>query len=233
MPERTKPIVDAIGTRVGLLDSFDKHTVGKEHLDSRSSVLDAASDPYLISIPGVNEDMRNYELTEMMDTPNGKDISDAELDVTPESYERRAFELDSAHLAETLQAINRGHDLVWAHFAGMDFIQHMFADSERLMQRWYKFYDNITEQVLAELGEADTLVVVSDHGMEESGLHSTRAFFGSTTPLWGETPAEMESLRSVLERELHNHETKAETDELTLQLSEETESHLENLGYIG
>jgi hypothetical protein len=232
LPERARPIASIIGERIGLLDQFNKHTAGKELIESHSSVLDAASDPCLISIPGVNEDMRNYELTEMMDTPNGKDISDAKLDVTPESYERRAFELDSAHLAETLQAISRGHDLVWSHFAGMDFIQHMFADSERMMQRWYRFYDNVTEQVLQELDETDTLVVISDHGMDESGLHSTRAFFASTKSLWGETPAKMESVRNVLERELQNHETEAETDELTMQLSKETESHLEDLGYI-
>jgi hypothetical protein len=235
LPNSVKPAVGRVAAKVGLHDpggiDFDKHGAGRRLLDRRSSVQTAADSPSLVSVPGINEDQRNYELTGMMDRA-GKNVSDNVLNVTPETFERRAFELDGAHLSETLRAVNDGHDLVWAHFAGLDFMQHMFADSEAVMRRWYRFYDRIVDLVLAELDEEDTLVACSDHGMEASGLHSHRAFIGSTKPLWGDQEATMEGLRSVLETELEGHTPGDTADDLDMAMSDETREHLQDLGYI-
>ncbi|WP_247730643.1 alkaline phosphatase family protein [Halovivax limisalsi] len=238
LPDSVKPVVGRIAMKLGLYErhkiNFDKHSAGARMLHERPSLWSAATDPVLISLPGINEDQRNYELNAMMDRPaDGTNVSDNVLNVTASEFQQRAFELDAAKLSQTLHATTRGHDLVFSHFAGLDFMQHMFADSDIVMRQWYRHYDAITEQVLAELDpDEDTLVVVSDHGMEDSGLHSHRAFVGSTKPLWGERGVEMENFRDVLEDELQNHKTTDASKTVNMDMSQETRDHLKELGYI-
>ena len=230
-----KPTASNVAGRLGIIETngeFDRDSAGKELIERRESLVSAADNPRLVSVPGINEDVGNHELRRMVDREGAKNVSEYSLNVTAETYEQRVFELDAAHEVQTLQAVHQGYDLVWAHFAGLDSIQHRFSDSTMMMGRWYRFYDNIVSQVISELGAEDTLVVVSDHGMDESGLHSRRAFFGATKQLWPGTRARMEDLRGVLETELKNHTPTTSTEAIDMSVGNETKEHLKELGYI-
>ncbi|WP_336135338.1 alkaline phosphatase family protein [Natronomonas amylolytica] len=235
LPASALPAASTIAKRLGIIENsneFDKHSAGKVLIENQSSLVTAAESPSLVSIPGINEDMRNYDLNEMVKKENADNPSEYSLGVSAELYEKRAFELDSGHLAQTLQKINDGHDLVWAHFAGLDFIQHMFGESEEIISRWYRFYDNIVRQVQSELDSNDTLVVLSDHGMNRSGLHSHRAFFGSTKNLWDDEKPKMERLREILEAELEDHGPKTPSESVSMEIGDQTKDHLKELGYF-
>lgn len=201
-------------------------------MEQHGSLLDTASNPRLISVPGINGDDSNTELKTMVaDRVNGPGKQPKE---NAEAFESAAMRGDADRLARTLNAISsRNHDLIFSHFYSLDLIQHIWVNSERKMSRWHYFYDRIVSQVLHEADDDDTVVVISDHGMQSNGLHSKRAFYAATDSIWGESTFQMTELRSVLESVLASQELQSEPDDPDrLEIDDQTKDHLEELGYF-
>jgi hypothetical protein len=194
------------------------------------SVLDEAETPRLISVPGINFDVINKSLKGKLNSKH--DLADK---TTAERFERHAIKADSSRLIQTLYAIeSRECDLLVSHFFCLDLMQHLWSNSEHKMQRWYGLYDHFLSQVLEHTTEDDTVVIISDHGMQETGIHSTDAFFGSTKPIWGEGPYRVEDLAGLLRKELteNNHSDREQSKTETSGVSEEVTEHLRELGYF-
>lgn len=202
-------------------------------LSEVSTVIDSAKFPLLISFPGLNWDDSNRELKQFINPYAKKGRHDLEGDA--EKFERMGARNDIDRLIRTLYAIEiRENDLLIAHFFSLDLVQHLWAGSPRKMKRWYGFYDHILGQVLDAAREEDTVVVVSDHGMEETGIHSKRAFFGASRPIWNSEERKAEDLAEVLKRELESgrHAVGERGESEALEMKDETVQHLKDLGYF-
>lgn len=111
--------------------------------------------------------------------------------------------LDERLVAETAKkvgavraALRREYDLVFVWLAYLDTVGHLapvVADEEPGWQeRAYRLAAAMTDEVRGDLADGDTLVCVSDHGLQD-GEHTHDAFVGAS-----ETAA-IESVESVLD----------------------------------
>lgn len=214
---------------------FEKEHIGENKLAETSSLLDTADAAHLISVPGINEDDINRNLKDMIapkSTCSNRNGYEPSGDIT--AFERKALSGDADRLIRFLNAIaSRRHDFVMCHFFSLDLVQHVWADTPAKLKRWYGLYDDFVNRVRQTLSEDDTLVLVSDHGMETEGVHSKRAFYASNKRLWGDTPRKMEEVREVLESELQRHspdDSNRKND--TPHITSETKDHLSKLGYF-
>lgn len=202
-------------------------------LSEANTVIDFAKSPLLISFPGLNWDDSNRELKQFINPYAKKGRHNLKGDV--EKFERMGARNDIDRLIRTLYAIEkRENDLLIAHFFSLDLVQHLWAGSPRKMKRWYGFYDHILGQVLDAAREEDTVVVVSDHGMQETGIHSKRAFFGASRSIWESDERRAEELAGVLKRELETgrHMVGEAGESEALEMRDETVQHLKDLGYF-
>jgi len=224
--ERQERIRERVREEIG------KKSYVEKGLESTTSLLDAANSPKLISFPGVNFDISNMQLKTMIDNSTGKNFDVVDSAMT---FELQAMRADVDRLIRTLYSIRRReNDIVAAHFFSLDLIQHVWAKSDRKMQRWYGFYDFVARQVLESCAEEDTVVIASDHGMERNGIHSKRAFYAASKNLWDADRYRSGELASVLIDELsgEKHSPNEKADVEDLELATETEDHLKDLGYF-
>jgi hypothetical protein len=218
--------------RAAVRDRLGKQSYVERRLANTPSVLDAAESPQFISYPGINFDVANKSLKNMVNTSTGTNYGVADTAI---GFENAGMHADIDRLVRLLYAIDaRKKDFVAAHFFSLDLIQHVYAPSKSKMQRWYGFYDHILQQVWSALGDDDTLVVVSDHGMEQNGIHSKRAFYGASKSLWDTEDYRMENLATVLQRELERKVQRPQGNSNidALEIREETKEHLQDLGYF-
>lgn len=217
--------------RATVREKFGKRSFVETRLDRTRSLLDEADQPRLISVPGMNFDTSNKTLKGRLDISTGLNLGDA---TTAEQFERDAVRADADRLMRTLYAVRaRENDLVVSHFFCLDLIQHLWATSQSKIQRWYGLYDHFLSQILDAISEKDTVVVVSDHGMDDNGIHSRRAFFGATKPIWGGDEYKMENLADVLSNELRSETHSVENASIKQSgVSEEVADHLKELGYF-
>jgi hypothetical protein len=208
-------------------------TIAEEAFQFYQPVFSKSESYNLISLPGYNEDKNNKKLKQMMENPTAEN-GDFSVSSDATTFERLAAKDDMDRLIRLLQSIqSRKYDFIFTHFFGLDPIQHVWRTDSEMMERWYLLYDNFVRQIMNELGDDDTLVVLSDHGMEAEGVHSRRAFYASTKELWPAETRSMIDVKDVLQEELENHIGESSTDEITdPTLSEASREHLEDLGYF-
>jgi len=215
----------------------EKEDLGENKLSEIDSLLDVADSPHTISFPGINEDAANRELKDLLSPKSKRSDSDLpgyEISIDITEFERKAIRADSDRLIRLLNTVrSRTYDFVICHFFSIDLIQHIWAGTPSKMERWYGIYDDFVGRIKKELSDEDTLILVSDHGMETEGIHSKRAFYASNRQIWEESPRKMENLRGVLESELQRHSpiNDDKSDE-TMQIASDTREHLSELGYF-
>ncbi len=229
----TKQKMKKIAERLGA----QKEDLGENRLQEIDSLLDDADSPCVISLPGINEDAVNRELKDLITPGSPKSSSDFSgyiPSIESSAFERKALSADADRLIRLLDAVeSRQHDFVICHFFSIDLVQHIWADTPSKLERWYGIYDDYVGRVRQSLSENDTLVLVSDHGMETEGIHSKRAFYAANKQLWEETPRKMEDFRGVLESELQEHSSSDDNvEDNTVQISGDTRKHLSELGYF-
>lgn len=215
---------------------YEKEHLGENRLTETSSLIDIATAPRLISVPGINEDDINRDLKGMIAPKSASSEGTSGYDPAGDisSFEQKALSADADRLIRFLNAIaSRRHDFVMCHFFSLDLVQHVWADTPTKLKRWYGIYDDFVRRVRQSLSENDTLVLVSDHGMETEGIHSKRAFYASNKHLWEDTPRKMEDFREVLESELRRH-SPADSNQMNdaPHITNETKEHLSELGYF-
>lgn len=214
-----------------------KESYVEARLSETHSILDVARNPKVISLPGVNWDASNEELKTLISPRESSDgESYIEIDADPRIFERQGMNNDIDRLLRTIYAVeSREHDFLFTHFFSLDLAQHIWSRADDKMQRWYGFYDYLLKCVRDTAGPDDTIVIVSDHGMLESGIHSKRAFYGASVPIWGDVEEyRTEDLFEVLEAELKRdrHEPTDTGDAGSLHMTDETADHLRDLGYF-
>lgn len=227
LPREAKEGLKRYASKVG----FSKSHIGDNQLEKNGSLLDTAKAPGLISIPGVNEDSTNADLKRMISPQSGTGEYQPTVDMV--DFERACLRADSDRLIRTLEAVSsRQYDFLMSHFFSVDLVQHVWADTPGKMERWYGFYDDFVGRVRDELDPDDVLVVISDHGMETSGIHSRRAFYACSKQIWDEDERKLPEFRGVIETELVNHTIDRDETRKKVTVKKETRDHLEHLGYF-
>lgn len=209
-----------------------KSHIGADRLNDHGSILNTADSPYLISVPGINEDAENADLKSMI-APEDHDNDSYQPTVDMTKFERAGLRADADRLIRTLNAIeSRGHDFLMTHFFSLDLVQHVWANVTTKIERWYGLYDDFVGRVQHALSPEDTLVLVSDHGMRTTGVHSRQAFYACSKPIWGNDEWLLPDFRSVLEQELREHSVGMDQSKVDQTVDRETREHLEKLGYF-
>lgn len=130
---------------------------------------------------------------------------------------------------------SRRFELVFGYTSGLDLIGHVAYNNPELQTRAYEEVNEFVGELRADLGEEDTLVLVSDHGLQE-GIHTPQAMIASQEP---EIVAAVDSVldvRASLEMELadnqHMPERPKRASESSEGADEQVRQHLEDLGYF-
>lgn len=99
-----------------------------------------------------------------------------------------------------LDALDKNSPLLMIHFWCTDFIQHMYAWSEKRMTRLYDWCAETARLVRKKMGDDGVVIIISDHGMLvrkggrgrvvipghpecRRGYHTKYAFFSSSIPV--------------------------------------------------
>lgn len=153
-------------------------------------------------------------------------------DIPVNELEQRLAATVGQKLAVAQQAILQGVDLVWVWLGYLDTLGHLepVIDSEGWLRRHYGLAADWTDFLRSELGAADTLVSVSDHGLRE-GAHRHAAYIGSHDERVCARVRDVTDVRGAVERvtERSGSAAPADTDS---GAAAATRDRLASLGYL-
>lgn len=156
--------------------------------------------------------------------------------------EQRLWSAAGKKLGAVRAAIERDHDIVWVWLGYLDTIGHVAPalSAGGLQERGYRQAAAWTDQVRAAMQPEDTLVCVSDHGLQD-GDHTHTAFIGSTDPGIVDDTEHVTDVRSAIDAATPTYPGTGQTPiREPYQASEASKSadasevrdQLESLGYI-
>jgi len=130
---------------------------------------------------------------------------------------------------------SRQYELVFGYTSGLDLIGHVTYDWPELQSTAYDVVDDIVGDLVEDLGEADELLLVSDHGLQE-GLHTDTAMLASTDPSFLDGVESVLNVRSTIETALsegrHEPAPRKIDRESDAGQSKRVKDQLEDLGYM-
>lgn len=104
-------------------------------------------------------------------------------------FQRSVYGLSAQQFAWVRETLRHPSVLVATHTHLLDMTGHIYADDEAGLRRSYKWVDNQVLGILDDMAPEDELLILSDHGIVtewspdgdlDDGMHSWRAFSGST-----------------------------------------------------
>jgi hypothetical protein len=154
----------------------------------------------------------------------------------PEAFYQQAMEMVMIRLARTRRSYRSNQfELVFGYTSGIDLIGHITYNDPYLQDQAYSETNDLVGDLLSDLGSDDTLVLVSDHGLQD-GIHTKQAMIASTEPHIVRAVDSVLDVREALEEELTNGDHKPALAEVRRKSSVSNENqvqeHLEDLGYI-
>lgn len=128
---------------------------------------------------------------------------------------------------------SRQYELVFGYTSGLDLIGHVSYDRPSLQERAYDELDDFVGELCGDLQDIDTLVLVSDHGLQD-GLHTDEAMIASTDSGVIEDVSSVLDIRNAIDTELArcDHSPAQRETETQLSDSAEVREQLEDLGYM-
>jgi hypothetical protein len=204
-----------------LFDGYDTETIGI---------------PNYVTDPDMSD--REHELRRQLgdlferdlDQPGGHSSAD------PEAFYEQAMEMVMVRLARTRRAYRGGRfGLVFGYTSGVDLIGHAAYNDPHLQNRAYDESDDFIDDLRSDLAPDDTLVIVSDHGLQQ-GIHTRQAMIASTEPRIVDAVDSVLDVRDALEAEMGDGEHEPTASERSRESSVDGETqvqeHLKDLGYM-
>lgn len=199
-------------------------------------------DAETIGIPNYVTDLdtedREHELRRQLgdlferdsDQPGGHSSTD------PEAFYEQAMEMVMVRLARIRRAYRDGRfGLVFGYTSGLDLIGHVAYNDTHLQARAYHEADEFIGDLRSDLGPHDTLVIVSDHGLQD-GIHTRQAMLASTEPRIVDAVNSVLDVRDALEEEMadgnHGPAPAERSREWAIDGETEVQEHLKDLGYM-
>lgn len=152
----------------------------------------------------------------------------------PVEFYEQCMEMVMIRTARIRRALrSQRYELVFGYTSGLDLIGHVAHGSPQLQLKGYTEVDEFVGELLSDLGPNDTLVLVSDHGLQE-GLHTDEAMIASTNENILEEVESVLDVRAAIECELADtrHLPKKEEFDTKSDESGNVREQLEDLGYM-
>lgn len=152
-----------------------------------------------------------------------------------EFYER-CLEMSMVRIARTRRALRGGRfELVFGYTSGLDLVGHVTFDHPAIQRAAYDELDTFVGELVSDLDEADELLIVSDHGLQD-GLHTEQAMVAGTDPEMVEAIESVLDIRDAIENSLDRSDQviqpRIDVEESELDRSREVRDQLEDLGYM-
>jgi len=145
-------------------------------LDIKDTFFARFENPKILDLPGFNYDKEQHELERGMLKEFFTAVGDEEKAEIRKKYNSHAFEHHRRIKKEFADALSGDYDFVLGYFSAADVIGHLNFGNRALMKMIYRDMDEIAA------GIDDTLIVLSDHGMERIGMfgdHSDHGFWST------------------------------------------------------
>lgn len=154
----------------------------------------------------------------------------------PTVFYEQAMEMVMIRVARIRRAYrSRRYELVFGYTSGVDLIGHVAYNDPSLQDQAYDETNDFVGELLADLGPDDTLVIVSDHGLQD-GIHTEQAMIASTDPRIVDAVDSVVDVRSSLEEAIAEgeHEPTPSSNDQQRSIDDENQvqEHLEDLGYM-
>lgn len=141
-------------------------------LDIKDTFFARFENPKILDLPGFNYDRGQHDMERSL----LKQFFDAEGDEEKEDirkkYNSYAFEHHRKIKKEFSGALNGDYDFLLGYFSVADVIGHLNFGNRMLMKMIYRDLDEIAGWI------KDTLIVLSDHGMERIGMFGDHSNYG-------------------------------------------------------
>lgn len=154
----------------------------------------------------------------------------------PETFYERCMEMVMIRIARMRRALRSDqYELVFGYTSGLDLIGHIAFERPEMQKAAYAELDRFVSELLADLDDDDTLLLVSDHGLQ-GGVHTHEAMVASTEPDAIEPITSVQTVRDGIEHALQtgdhepgDHQLERESEKFQ---SDRVEQQLEDLGYM-
>jgi predicted AlkP superfamily pyrophosphatase or phosphodiesterase len=155
----------------------------------------------------------------------------------PAEFYKRCLEMSMIRIARTRRALrSRKYELVFAYTSGLDLVGHIAHDRPELQASAYAELDEFVGELRDDLGPADDLLLVSDHGLQD-GLHTDTAMIAATSSQLVSNVESVTDVQTAIENALETTDyTPSERDFGATTnnegTSDEVREHLQDLGYM-
>jgi len=161
----------------------------------------------------------------------------------PRAFYEDCLEMSMVRIARVRRALRaREYELAFGYTSGLDLIGHVAAAAPdlSLQERAYRELDEFVGELAGDLGDADELLLVSDHGLRD-GVHTDEAMIAGTAGRLVADVGSVLDVRGAIEAELdgHDHRPDPERDGVATAAeddsrpdSPEVRQQLEDLGYF-
>lgn len=164
------------------------------------------------------------------DTKSGHSSAD------PEQFYELCLEMAMIRIARVRRALrSQQYELVFGYTSGLDLIGHIAYDVPEMQPAAYKELDEFVGDLLADIGDEDMLLLVSDHGLQD-GVHTEEAMVACTDPSVVDRIDSVQTVRQGIEYALENADTSPTGRRFTRNRSstqsDQVKEQLESLGYV-
>lgn len=152
----------------------------------------------------------------------------------PVAFYEQCLEMAMIRTARVRRGLrSRQYELVFGYTSGLDLIGHVSYDRPGLQARAYDELDDFVGELRSDLKDGDTLVLVSDHGLQQ-GLHTEEAMIASTDGSVIEDVSSVLDIREAVETELAHGDHSPTPRDIERERSDATnvQEQLEDLGYM-
>ncbi|TKX39429.1 hypothetical protein EXE51_00695 [Halorubrum sp. CGM5_25_10-8B] len=186
----------------------------------------------------LDTDDREHELRRQLGDLFERDTSQpgGHSSADPALFYEQAMEMVMIRLARIRRAYrSHRYELVFGYTSGVDLIGHIAYSDPSLQDQAYNETDDFVGDLLTDLGSDDTLVIVSDHGLQD-GIHTEQAMIASTDPRIVDRVDSVVDVRSSLEEAIaegdHEPTPSADSRKSSVDDEKQVQEHLKDLGYM-
>lgn len=213
---------------------YDEHGLDTVFDDVASTAIGV---PNYVTDP--DEQDREHALRKRMGSlfERDPDVEGGHTSSDPAEFYERCLEMSMIRIARTRRALrSRRYELVFAYTSGLDLVGHVAHDRPELQASAYDELDEFIGELRDDLGPADDLLLVSDHGLQD-GLHTDTAMVAATSSALVSNVESVTDVRASIENALDATDyTPSERDFGAAAsddgTSDDVREHLQDLGYM-
>jgi hypothetical protein len=120
--------------------------------------------------------------------------------ITREEFAQQEIDFFDKEINEAFILSQKNWDLFVFYTKIIDYVGHFLAWDKRTMWHLYERADKFVEEFTKKVGRNTFILVISDHGMKRTGMHSDHAFYSTNSLLSLEKPKITDFYRIITEK---------------------------------